>query len=132
MSVPNSAQANHGLAAMQQQQTGLRAAVEAGTLWMEPDVAERTAVRCEQQIGEFQMMIEKLRNLDRERKFGDNADGHAIAKAFNAAVTGPDSVRGVLVNAQRVLQNMADTYRAAGPGSCPGRAGERADIPRRR
>lgn len=115
MSVPNFAQANQGLAAMQQQQTGLRAAVEAGKLWMEPDVAERAAVCCEQQITEVESIIDDLRELDRERKFGDNADGHAIARAFkDAAVTGPDSIKGVLLNAQQVLQNMADTYRAAG------------------
>jgi hypothetical protein len=38
-------QANQGLAAMQQQQHGLDAAVTAGELWMEPDVAERAAGR---------------------------------------------------------------------------------------
>lgn len=115
MSIPNFAQSNQGLAAMQQQQIGLSAAVEAGTLWMEPDVAERAAVRCEQQIEDFESMINRLQDLGRKRKFGENADGHAIAAAFaDAAVSGPDSVAGVLVNAQQVMRNMAATYRAAG------------------
>ncbi len=115
MSVPNFAQANQGLAAMQQQQHGLSAAVTAGHLWMEPDVAERAAARCEQQIDEIESMIRDLEPLERQRKFGDNADGRAAATAFrDAAVTGENSVRGVLVKSQEVLRNMAATYRAAG------------------
>jgi len=115
VSIPNFAQANQGLAAMQQQQQGLSAAVEAGQLWMEPDVAERAAARCEQQIEEVESIIRDLRPLGRERKFGDNADGRAIAKAFkDAAVTGENSVMGVLRKSQDVLRNMAATYRAAG------------------
>ncbi len=115
MSVPNFAQANQGLAAMQQQQQGLSAAVTAGELWMEPDVAERAAARCEQQIDEVRSIIFDLQPLERQRKFGDNEDGLATAKAFkDAAVTGENSVRGVLVKSQEVLRNMAATYRAAG------------------
>ena len=61
-------------------------------------------------------MIYDLRPLARERKFGDNApDGRAVAAAFkDAAVTGENSVEGVLRNSQDVLRNMAATYRAAG------------------
>ena len=115
MSVPNFMQANQDLAAMQQQQHGLDAAVTAGELWMEPDVAERAAARCEQQIDEIESMIRDLEPLERQRKFGDNEDGLATAKAFkDAAVTGENSVRGVLVKSQDVLRNMAATYRAAG------------------
>ena len=115
MSVPNFTQANQGLAAMQQQQHGLSTAVTAGELWMEPAVAERAATRCEQQIDEVDSILRDLRSLDRERKFGDNADGRAIAKAFkDAAVTGENSVMGVLVESQDVLRSMAATYRAAG------------------
>ena len=115
MSVPNFAQANQGLVAMQQQQQGLNAAVTAGELWMEPDVAERAAARCEQQIDEVEFMIRDLEPLERQRKFGDNEDGLATAKAFkDAAVTGENSVMGVLVKSQEVLRNMAATYRAAG------------------
>ena len=100
---------------MQQQQHGLSAAVTAGHLWMEPDVAERAAARCEQQIDEVRSIIFDLQPLERERKFGDNEDGLAAAKAFkDAAVTGENSVRGVLVKSQEVLRNMAATYRAAG------------------
>ena len=115
MSVPNFTQASQGLAAMQQQQHGLNAAVTAGDLWMEPDVAERAAARCEQQIDEVELILDGLRDLDRERKFGDNEDGLATAKSFkDAAVTGENSVRGVLVKSQEVLRSMAATYRAAG------------------
>lgn len=82
---------------------------------MEPGVAERAAVRCEQQIDEVDQMIYDLRPLARERTFGDNADGRAVAAAFkDAAVTGENSVEGVLRNSQDVLRNMAATYRAAG------------------
>ncbi len=79
------------------------------------DVAERAAARCEQQIDEIESMIRDLEPLERQRKFGDNADGRAAATAFrDAAVTGENSVRGVLVKSQEVLRNMAATYRAAG------------------
>jgi hypothetical protein len=82
---------------------------------MEPDVAERAAARCEQQIDEVEFMIRDLEPLERQRKFGDNEDGLATAKAFkDAAVTGENSVMGVLVKSQEVLRNMAATYRAAG------------------
>lgn len=115
MSVPNFAQANRDLASLQQRQQGLDAAIFGGELWMEPGVAERAAVRCEQQIDEVDQMIYDLRPLARERKFGDNADGRAVAAAFkDAAVTGENSVEGVLRNSQDVLRNMAATYRAAG------------------
>jgi len=89
VSVPNFAQANQGLAAMQQQQSGLRAAVEAGKLWMEPDVAERAAGRCEQQITEVRSIIDDLRELERERKFGDNADG-ARSRGRSRTLRSPD------------------------------------------
>ena len=96
MSVPNFTQASQGLAAMQQQQHGLNAAVTAGDLWMEPDVAERATARCEQQIEEVESILDGLRDLGQARKFGDNADGRAAAMAFrDAAVTGGNSVRGV-------------------------------------
>lgn len=115
MSMPNFAQSNQGLAAMQQHQQGLRAAVDAGQLWMEPDVAERAAQRCEQQVAEVDDIIADLRPLGRERMFGDNEDGRAVAEAFrDAAVEGPYSVRGVLMESQEVLRSMAATYRAAG------------------
>lgn len=115
VSMPNFAQSNQGLAAMQQHQQGLQAVVDAGQLWMEPDVAERAAQRCEQQIVEVDEIISNLRPLARKRKFGDNDDGDATAEVFrNAAVEGPDSVRGVLTNSQEVLRSMAATYRAAG------------------
>ncbi|MGH3980628.1 MAG: hypothetical protein ACRDRZ_16790 [Pseudonocardiaceae bacterium] len=115
MSMPNFAQSNQGLAAMQQHQQGLQAAVDAGQLWMEPDVAERAAQRCEQQVVEVDEIINDVRPLGRKRKFGDNADGEAAAEVFrNAAVEGSDSVTGVLTNSQEVLRSMAATYRAAG------------------
>ncbi|MGH3979273.1 MAG: hypothetical protein ACRDRZ_09775, partial [Pseudonocardiaceae bacterium] len=112
---PNFAQAGQGLQQLQQQQQGLKAAVAAGELWMEPDVAERAAARCEQGIDEVDQIIYDLEPLARERKFGKNDHGHQVATAFkDAAVTGENSVAGVLRESKDVLRDMAQTFRDAG------------------
>lgn len=113
--MPSFVQASQGLETLQQEQRGLQAAVAAGELWMEPDVAERAAQRCEQQIIEVNEIIGDLRPLARERRFGDNDHGHQVARAFkDAAVTGENSVAGVLRESKDVLRDMAQTFRDAG------------------
>ena len=113
--MPSFVQASQGLAALQQEQRGLQGAVAEGELWMEPDVAERAALRCEQQIDEVDLIIQDLQPLGRERRFGDNDHGHQVATAFkDAAVTGENSVAGVLRESKDVLRDMAQTFRDAG------------------
>ncbi|MGH3852442.1 MAG: hypothetical protein ACRDR6_02875 [Pseudonocardiaceae bacterium] len=103
--------ADSQLAGAVQQQMSLRAAVDAGELWLEAGVAERTAARCEQAIREIDELLRGADALTRKRKFGDNEDGNAAAERFaQAGFDYIDAMRGT----QQVFANMAATYRAAG------------------
>ena len=99
------------LGALAGQQSDLEAAVESGQLWMDADVAERAAARCEQAAGELDDWLADTDELTRRRTFGANEDGEAAAARFAAA--GQEYVQ-VIADARNVFQRMADTYRAAG------------------
>ncbi|MGH3870080.1 MAG: hypothetical protein ACRDSR_00975 [Pseudonocardiaceae bacterium] len=94
-----------------QQQTDLQRAVAAGELWMEAGVAERAAARCDQAVEEIDDWLARAGVLTKRRKFGANEDGEAAAARF--AQAGQDFID-TMTNAQRVIANMAATYRAAG------------------
>ena len=75
MNMPNFAQAGQQLNGLRQQQSELAAAVESGQLWMEPDVAERAAARCEQAVDELharlagrQQGVDRAPQIRRERR----------------------------------------------------------------
>ncbi|MGH3872776.1 MAG: hypothetical protein ACRDSR_14930 [Pseudonocardiaceae bacterium] len=104
-------QADAQLAAVAQQQFDLRAAVDAGELWMDADVAERAAARCDQAVRELNDWLAAARILTIKRKFGDNEDGNAAADRFVQA--GHEFIESMR-NAQQVIANMAATFRAAG------------------
>lgn len=92
-------------------QTDLEVAVESGQLWMDADVAERAAARCEQAAGELDEWLADTDELVQRRKVGANEDGEAAAARFVTA--GQEYVQ-VITDAQSVFFRMADTYRAAG------------------
>ncbi|MGH3795440.1 MAG: hypothetical protein ACRDSP_11165 [Pseudonocardiaceae bacterium] len=94
-----------------QQQKGLRAAVDAGQLWMEAGVAEAAAKRCDQAIDEIDGWLQDARPLAQTCEFGDNKDGNAAAQRFFDA--GREYVATVR-QAQQVFRHMADTFRTAG------------------
>lgn len=104
-------QAHAQLEGVERQQNDLRAAVDAGELWMDPDVAERAAKRCEQTITDIDDWLLRAQRLVQRRRFGDNHDGNKAADRF--AEAGRDVIN-VMMGAQDVFRNMADTYRAAG------------------
>jgi len=104
-------QADAQLAGVAQQQFSLRAAVDAGELWMDADVAERAAARCDQAVRELEHWLINARRLTVRRKFGDNEDGNAAADRFVQA--GHEYIASMR-NAQQVFANMAATFRAAG------------------
>lgn len=104
-------QADAQLAGVAQQQFDLRAAVNAGELWMDADVAERAAARCDQAVKELNDWLVDARRLTVRRKFGDNEDGNAAAERF---VQAGNEYIATMRNAQQVFANMADTFRAAG------------------
>ena len=91
MNMPNFAQAGQQLDGLRQQQSELAAAVESGQLWMEADVAERAAARCEQAVDELHAWLDDSRALTERRKFGANEDGEAAASRF--AQAGQESSR---------------------------------------
>jgi ABC-type nitrate/sulfonate/bicarbonate transport system substrate-binding protein len=99
------------LAAIAAQQKALATAVASGQLWMDADVAERAAARCEQAVEELDASLRHTYELTRLRRFGDNEDGHAAATRF--AEAGQDYIK-TMRNVQEVFRNMAATYRAAG------------------
>jgi hypothetical protein len=99
------------LADVAAQQNSLAAAVAAGELWMDADVAERAAARCDQAVSEFDASLRRAHMLTRLRKFGDNEDGRAAAERFVQA--GRDYVN-TIREVQQVFRNMAAIYRAAG------------------
>ncbi|HEU0087141.1 MAG TPA: hypothetical protein VFQ77_05775 [Pseudonocardiaceae bacterium] len=105
------AQSQAHLAGIAQQHAELRAAVAAGELWMDADVAERAAARCDQAVRDLDDWLAGADVLTKKRKFGANEDGEAAAKAF--AQAGREFIATVQ-NAQRVIANMATTFRAAG------------------
>ncbi len=104
-------QADAQLAGVAQQQFDLRAAVDAGELWMDADVAERAAARCDQAVRELDDWLIRARELTVRRKFGDNEDGNAAAERFVQA--GHEFIA-TMTKAQQVFANMAATFRAAG------------------
>jgi len=99
------------LAAIAAQQKALATAVASGQLWMDADVAERAAARCEQAVEELDDWLRDARRLTKRCKFGNNTDGNAAAERFaQAGQEYIDTMRG----AQQVFRNMAATYRVAG------------------
>ncbi|MGH4008846.1 MAG: hypothetical protein ACRDTH_11940 [Pseudonocardiaceae bacterium] len=104
-------QADAQLAGVAQQQLNLRAAVDAGELWMDADVAERAVAHCDQAVREINDWLIGARELTVRRKFGDNEDGNAAAERYVQA--GHEYIES-MKNAQRVFTNMAATFRAAG------------------
>ena len=99
------------LGALAQQQTDLQRAVASGELWMEANVAERAAARCDQAVNDLNDSLAGARQLTRLRKFGDNEDGWAAANQF--AEAGKEYIA-VMEHARTVIENMAAIYRVAG------------------
>lgn len=99
------------LADIAAQQNSLAAAVASGQLWMEADVAERAAARCDQAVEDLDNSLRRADKLTHLRKFGDNEDGRAAAERF--AQAGRDYLN-TMRKVQEVVRNMTATYRAAG------------------
>lgn len=98
-------QSDAQLAVVVQEQFALRAAIDAGELWMD------AGARCDQAVRELDDWLIRARELTVRRKFGDNEDGNAAAERFVQA--GHEFIA-TIRNARQVFANMADTFRAAG------------------
>ncbi|MGH3931416.1 MAG: hypothetical protein ACRDTF_15765 [Pseudonocardiaceae bacterium] len=105
------AQSQTQLDGITQQHAELRAAVTAGELWMDADVAERAAARCDQAVRDLDKWLQDADAIAWTRRFGANKDGETAAKAFAQA---GQEYFATIKKAQRVIANMAATFRAAG------------------
>lgn len=101
-----------GLAAQQQ---SLRAAVDAGRLRMEPGTAERAAGCCRAFAADLEDELPAVRELAEIDGFGECIAGRALRDAFRAKGEGtPTSAREIIREHQRVLEDLAQTFEAAG------------------
>ena len=97
---------------------GLKAQAAAGTLRMEPGVAEACATACQVAHEGLRDEITNAQLLTRVDGLGSWGSGIAIAKKFRdkagAGATSDNSAVGVIRLHQQVLLEMRDTFRAAG------------------
>ncbi|GAA0539744.1 hypothetical protein GCM10011581_42600 [Saccharopolyspora subtropica] len=98
------------------QAQGLRAAVDAGHLVMDPQAAERVARVYEDKADAVQELVGDARRLIRQGIYGNCFIGRGLEQKFNEKVTGssgsPDAgLIPVLRKAEQILRDMAQAYR---------------------
>ena len=107
-----------GAVQSQSEWAGLKAQAAAGTLRMEPRVAEACAMACEVAHQSLRDGISNSRLLNRVDGLGSWDSGKAIAQKFRnkagADTPSDNSAVGVVKLHQQVLLEMRDTFRAAG------------------
>lgn len=93
----------------------LRAAAAGGQLRMESGVAEKAAQRCEAMVATLDDHWNRARVLKVGGAAGDCEIGRQLGHTFDAkAFGGTNSLMSALAQHQRILTEMAATYRAAG------------------
>jgi hypothetical protein len=104
-----------GLAGLQQQSANLRAAVDGGQLFINPDSAQKAAQACRDYRDQLFSCALRAQQMSRRLDFGRCTEGTALSTKFaDKAQGGPNSAVEVLQNAAAVLENMAQTYEDAG------------------
>ncbi|GDY32200.1 hypothetical protein [Gandjariella thermophila] len=104
-----------GLANLQQQSVNLRAAVDGGQLFINPDSAQKAAQACHDYANQLRRFARRAQQLARRQNFGDCAEGNALSAKFaNKAQGGPNSAWDVLNKAAQIVENLASTYEDAG------------------
>lgn len=102
----------------QSEWAGLKAQVAAGTLRMEPGVAEACAKACQTAHDDLGRELGNTRQLSRVHGLGSWQSGQSIAQKFRgkAGAENPsaNSAGGVIRSHRDVLLEMRDTFRAAG------------------
>ena len=117
-----------GAVQSQSEWAGLKAQAAAGTLRMEPGVAEACAVACQVAYQELNDHISEIRRATRVDGMGTWKSGVRLAQKFSEKADGAansNSAAGVLTLHQQVLADMRDTFRAAGQAYA---AAERANV----
>lgn len=107
-----------GIAAMEQNYVNLKGAVDSGQVSITPDAATNAAKACRDQKREFVALQLKAQNLSqfaRSMKAGDCGEGTALRTTFSEkAQGGQNSAYDLFGKAIDIMENMAQTYEAAG------------------
>ena len=101
--------------ALERQYLTLRQMVDVGELMLEPDAAARAARACQELKQKLAEHTDTAMHLSRKVDFGQCNEGWALSEKFSQKAKGtPLSLYEVLVKTKEILDNMADTYLAAG------------------
>jgi hypothetical protein len=108
-----------GVAALQQNYVNLKGAVDSGQVMITPDAAANAAKACKDQAAAFTVMQDRASRLAQGAhgmKAGDCAEGQTMVTTFanKAHGGGGNSAYDLLGQAAKIMNNMADTYTAAG------------------
>ena len=114
------AKAAAGTQASQSDWTALKASAGAGELFFEPGAAEECAKACEDAIAKIERHLQMARQLSFVDGFGSPSEGQQLAAKFKRKA---DEAVEVLQAHKAVLQDMRDTYRAAGKAYVDGDVG---------
>ena len=99
----------------QEQGLTLREAVNVGELMIEPESAERAAQICRDLRSKLDGHAMLAMKLSRQISFGECLEGWGLSKKFSMKAAGtPNSAYEIIREAQKILDNMAEMYEAAG------------------
>ncbi|GGM32746.1 hypothetical protein GCM10012275_00180 [Longimycelium tulufanense] len=103
------------MSGLRQQYAGLRTAVESGGFRVEPQAATDAAKACRDFKDQLDIVMRQAWRLARVNGLGESNIGRDLAQKFVKKADGtPDSLVPIVRQAQDILENMAQTYEAAG------------------
>lgn len=103
------------LAGLDTQQRSIDTEVQGGRLAIGSEVAQRAAGLCRDHGARLRELRAEIDALGQPVSFGDCKVGEQLAAKFAAkAATGPDSLADLLTAAERIVDDLAQTYAAAG------------------
>jgi hypothetical protein len=108
-----------GVAAMQQSYVSLKAAVDGGQVMIKPDTATNAAKECRDLRDDFLVFQRRAQVMARHVlgiNFGNCDEGYSMRQALHDKAQGdrPNSAYNLFTKAAEIMENMAQTYEAAG------------------
>ena len=89
--------------------------VDVGELMLEPGAAAHAAKVCQEMKEKLHGYAKQARELSKRVNFGECLEGWALSEKFYKKAAGtPKSAYEILLRAQEIMDNMAETYLAAG------------------